>query len=93
MNLLQVKALAEEVLAHLRTVAGPEALLAAYNRARQHVSDLRSERRRQKALQVTHLAAHLSLKYPVKACSAILRQPCTQGMIRCCKCVPLILDS
>ena len=47
-----MKELAEEVLAHLRAVAGSEALLAAYNRARQHVSDLRTERRRQRALQV-----------------------------------------
>ncbi|BDA46528.1 probable small subunit processome component 20 homolog [Coccomyxa sp. Obi] len=47
----EVKALAEEVLAHLREVAGPDALLAAYNRARQTVNSARSERRRQRALQ------------------------------------------
>ena len=52
---LQVKALAEEVLAHLREVAGSDALLAAYNRARQTVNSARSERRRQRTLQVTSL--------------------------------------
>ncbi|KAK9845304.1 hypothetical protein WJX81_002986 [Elliptochloris bilobata] len=47
----EVKALAAEVVAHLRTVAGPEALLAAYNAARRGVAEARVERRRQRTLQ------------------------------------------
>ncbi len=57
---LQVKALAEEVLAHLREVAGSDALLAAYNRARQTVNSARNERRRQRTLQVTLASCYLA---------------------------------
>lgn len=47
----QVKALAGEVVAHLRSVAGADALLAAYNEARRCVAEARVERRRQRTLQ------------------------------------------
>lgn len=50
--LLQVKELADEVVAHMRTVVGTDAFLAAYNKARQHVTGLRRERKRQMTLQV-----------------------------------------
>lgn len=46
-----IKALAEEVVAHLRSVAGADALLAAYNAARASVQRQRSERRRRDAVQ------------------------------------------
>lgn len=49
-----MKALAGEVVAHLRAVAGADALLAAYNAARRGVADARVERRRQRTLQVRH---------------------------------------
>jgi len=45
------RALAAEVLAHLRGVAGPDALLAAYNAARAGVAEARGARRRARALQ------------------------------------------
>ena len=48
----QARDLAEEVLAHLRSVAGADALLRAYNVARAAVQAQRTERRRQKAVQV-----------------------------------------
>ena len=50
---LQVVSVAEEVLAHLRSSAGPEALIAAFNTARGSVTAARSERRRQQALQAS----------------------------------------
>jgi U3 small nucleolar RNA-associated protein 20 len=47
----EARALAAEVLAHLRGVAGPDALLAAYNAARAGVAEARGARRRARALQ------------------------------------------
>ena len=47
----QVRQLAEEVLAHVRSVAGSDSMLAAYNAARATVAAQRQERRRQKAVQ------------------------------------------
>jgi hypothetical protein len=53
----QVRSLADEVMAHLRTIAGTDAFLAAYSRARQDVMGLRRERKRQKNLQVGRQSA------------------------------------
>lgn len=48
----EVKALGEEVLAHLRDVVGSDSLLAAYNAARESVKGKRAQRKRKAALQV-----------------------------------------
>jgi U3 small nucleolar RNA-associated protein 20 len=45
------KALAEEVTAHLRAVAGADAVLSAYNIAREAVRRARSERKQRAALR------------------------------------------
>ncbi|EFN57812.1 hypothetical protein CHLNCDRAFT_51116 [Chlorella variabilis] len=47
----EVVSLAEEVVAHLRGLAGADAMLAAYNAARQSVRRQRGERKRREALQ------------------------------------------
>lgn len=47
-----VRNLGEEVLAHLRGTFGPDALLAAYNAAREHVKSARAERKKAAALKV-----------------------------------------
>ena len=52
-----MKLLAGEVVAHLRSVAGADALLAAYNEARRGVAEARVERRRQRTLQARACAA------------------------------------
>jgi hypothetical protein len=48
----QVKTLAAEVMAHLRDVTGPEALLGAYNAARAEVKAQRVTRRTRQKLEV-----------------------------------------
>lgn len=55
-----VKLLGEEVLAHLRDLMGSDALLAAYNAAREHVKSRRSERKQKSVLQVSGDAAALA---------------------------------
>ena len=49
---LQVKQLADEIIAHIREVAGAEAMLAAYTEARKSVTATRMERKRRIAMQV-----------------------------------------
>lgn len=53
---LQVKQLADEIIAHIREVAGAEAMLAAYTEARKSVTATRMERKRRTAMQVWNLA-------------------------------------
>ena len=52
---MQVKQLAAEVVAHLRETVGADALLEAFNAARQSVTSLRAERRRQTAVKVSEI--------------------------------------
>ena len=47
-----IRQLGEEVTAHLKTVAGPDALLRAYATARELVKGNRSERKKKQAMQV-----------------------------------------
>ena len=47
----EVRHLADEVLAHLRSLAGADALLAGYNAAREEVHDARTTRKRRAAQQ------------------------------------------
>lgn len=70
--LSQVKALAGEVVAHLRSVAGAEALLAAYNEARRGVAEARVERRRQRTLQARAPAMCCGLRH----CAGESRRGC-----------------
>ena len=49
---LQVKQLAEEIIAHIRDVAGADALVSAFTIAKKEVSAVRSERKRRAAVQV-----------------------------------------
>lgn len=51
----QVRDLAAEVMQHLRSVAGPEAVVQAYSSARAAVLKTRSARRQSQALQVQHI--------------------------------------
>ena len=44
--------LAQEVIAHIRQAAGPDALLDAFNQAMTAVKTARAERKRQQAVQV-----------------------------------------
>jgi U3 small nucleolar RNA-associated protein 20 len=53
-NSPEVRQLAEEVVAHLRQLAGADALLAAYGAAREAVRAQRGERKRRAAMQVGH---------------------------------------
>lgn len=48
----QVVDLAQEVIAHIRQAAGPDALLQAFNQAMSAVKSARAERKRQQAVQV-----------------------------------------
>lgn len=48
----EVTSLADEIVAHLRTLVGADAMLAAYNQAREAVRRQRGERKRKAALQV-----------------------------------------
>lgn len=50
---LQAKDLAQEVLEHIRQVAGPDAVLVALNEARQTITSSRIERKRQQAVRVS----------------------------------------
>ena len=54
---VQVKQLAAEVVAHLRETVGADALLEVFNAARQSVTSLRAERRRQTAVKVSRVNA------------------------------------
>ncbi|PSC76593.1 small subunit processome component 20-like protein [Micractinium conductrix] len=47
----EVTSLADEIVAHLRTLVGADAMLAAYNQAREAVRRQRGERKRKAALQ------------------------------------------
>ncbi|EFJ49017.1 hypothetical protein VOLCADRAFT_104545 [Volvox carteri f. nagariensis] len=60
-----VRQLAEEVMAHLRSLVGSEVLLASYNAAREHVRGLRAERKRRTAMR--------GMLDPAAAASARLR--------------------
>jgi hypothetical protein len=51
-NSPEVISLAEEIVAHLRGLAGADAMLAAYNQARESVKSQRGERRHKEAMQV-----------------------------------------
>lgn len=52
---LQTKQLAEEILSHIRDVAGADALVSAFTAAKKAVSAVRSERKRRAAVQVSLL--------------------------------------
>jgi hypothetical protein len=52
-HVLEAKSLGEEVLAHLRSVVGPERLLMAYNAARDRVRRSRTNRRQRAAMRVS----------------------------------------
>ena len=58
---VQVKQLAAEVVAHLRETVGADALLEAFNAARQSVTSLRAERKRQAAVKVSEVHSASSL--------------------------------
>ena len=58
---VQVKQLAAEVVAHLRETVGADALLEAFNAARQSVTSLRAERKRQAAVKVSKVHSASSL--------------------------------
>lgn len=49
---MQVKQLAEEIIAYIRDVAGADALVSAFTAAKKAVSTVRSERKRRAAVQV-----------------------------------------
>lgn len=49
---LQIKQLAEEIIAHIRDVAGADALVSAFTAAKKAVSAVRNERKRRAAVQV-----------------------------------------
>lgn len=50
--MLQIKQLGEEIIAHIRDVAGADALVSAFTAAKKAVSAVRSERKRRSAVQV-----------------------------------------
>ena len=58
---LQVKQLADEIIAHIREVAGAEAMLAAYTEARKSVTATRMERKRRSAMQVKFHTVNMQL--------------------------------
>ena len=58
--LLQTKQLAEEIISHIRDVAGGDALVAAFTAAKKAVSAVRSERKRRAAVQVGLLLSFLA---------------------------------
>lgn len=84
--LLQVKALGQEVLAHLYEVVGTDAVLKAFNAARRDVLDRRQARRTRQAVQVSALpdaALALGLSFILRhQTSAILAQCHWQWLIR-----------
>ena len=49
---LQTKQLAEEIISHIREVAGADALVSAFTSAKKAVTAVRSERKRRAAVQV-----------------------------------------
>lgn len=53
---MQVNELAQEVLGHIRQVAGGEALATALNEARQSITSARAERRRQQKVKVSFIS-------------------------------------
>ena len=74
--LLQTKQLAEEILAHIRDVAGADALVSSFTAAKKAVTAVRSERKRRAAVQVSKSIAsqssclHHDFKSCVEPCSA-----------------------
>ena len=50
--LVQTKQLADEIVAHIREVAGADALVSAFTTAKKAVTAVRSERKRRAAVQV-----------------------------------------
>lgn len=62
---LQTKQLAEEIIAHIRDVAGADALVSAFTAAKKAVSAVRNERKRRAAVQVTCYAICLHAEYLV----------------------------
>ena len=50
--LVQTKQLAEEIISHIREVAGADALVSAFTSAKKAVTAVRSERKRRAAVQV-----------------------------------------
>lgn len=59
---LQTKQLAEEIIAHIRDVAGADALVSAFTAAKKAVLAVRNERKRRAAVQVTCYAKRLHAK-------------------------------
>ena len=57
--------LAQEVVAHLRQTAGADALLGAFNSARQAVQAARDERRREQAVQVMGAFIDVNIRHSV----------------------------
>ncbi len=49
---VQTKHLAEEIISHIREVAGADALVSAFTSAKKTVTAVRSERKRRAAVQV-----------------------------------------
>ncbi len=49
---VQTKQLAEEIISHIREVAGADALVSAFTSAKKAVTAVRSERKRRAAVQV-----------------------------------------
>ena len=67
-----MKTLAAEVMAHLREVAGPEALLGAYNAARAAVESQRTTRRTRQKLEVrVHIPTSSIIVLASGVCRAI----------------------
>ncbi len=95
--LVQTKHLAEEIIAHIRDVAGGDALVSAFTAAKKAVTAVRSERKRRAAVQVCFLCAvQALLASPIcmimtsalSACKQYLKltrslRPCT-GCASCC---------
>lgn len=65
---LQVKQLAEEIIAHVRDVAGADALVSAFTVAKKEVSAVRSERKRRAAVQVMLSMLPAACPYPTVQC-------------------------
>ena len=61
--LLQVKQLAEEIIAHIRDVAGADALVSAFTAAKKAVSAVRNERKQRAAVQVSFIGTVLSVQH------------------------------
>ncbi len=69
------RALADEVMAHLRELVGSDVLLAAYNQAREHVRGARAERKRKQSMRIMlDPAAAASARLKHNARKAVGRQ-------------------